>query len=387
MHTPLPYWRLSGYYFFHFAFVGVFQPYFGLYLQSLGLSSWEIGLVLSQMALMRLCSPAAWGWLADRLHVRIPLVRLAAAVSVGVFNLFFVVHTLVPLLAAMALLAFFWSAALPLMETVVFDHLHQDPSRYSRVRVWGSIGFIVTVLGAGVLLDTLPPASVLWLSLALMGGILGFALVVPESPTPPQPVATPPVSAILAQPRVRALLGACFLMSAAHGALYTFYSIYLADHGYSKSLVGTLWFLGVMAEILVFFFMARLLRSYSLRQILLAAFAAAVLRFLLIGLGVESLPVLLMAQLLHGLTFGAYHAAAIAAVNRWFPGRSQARGQALYSSLSFGAGGLLGGVISGWTWDSWGSTLTFALGSFFAVLGLVLVGGWVRENAVGAKAA
>ncbi|BBN87127.1 MFS transporter [Azospira sp. I09] len=380
MHPSLPYWRLSGYYFFHFAFVGVFQPYFGLYLQSLGLSSWEIGLILSQMALMRLCSPAVWGWLADHLHVRIPLVRLAAGVSVVVFNLFFFAQTLVPLLGAMALLAFFWSAALPLMETVVFDHLHAEPARYSRVRIWGSIGYIVTVLATGALLDYLPPASVLWMSFVLMGGILAFALLVPESPTPPQHVATPPVSTILAQPRVRALLGACFLMSAAHGALYLFYSIYLADHGYSKTLVGSLWFLGVIAEIGVFFFMARLLRRFSLRQVLLASFAAAVLRFLLIGWGVDSLSVLLGAQLLHGLTFGAYHAAAIAAINRWFPGRCQARGQALYSSLSFGAGGLLGGLVSGWTWDGLGNAATFGIGALFAVCGLVLVAGWVRDE-------
>lgn len=380
MHASLPYWRLSAYYFFHFAFVGVFQPYFGLYLQSLALSSWEIGLILSQMALMRLCSPGVWGWLADRLHVRIPLVRLAAAVSVVVFNGFFFSRTLVPLLGAMALLAFFWSAALPLMETLVFDHLHAEPARYSRIRIWGSIGYIVTVLATGALLDYWPPASVLWISLLLMGGILACALVVPESPTPPQHVDTPPVSTILAQPRVRALLGACLLMSAAHGALYLFYSIYLAGHGYSKTLVGSLWFLGVVAEIGVFFFMARLLRRFTLRQVLLASFAAAALRFLLIGWGIDSLPLLLFAQLLHGLTFGAYHAAAIAAINRWFPGRCQARGQALYSSLSFGAGGLLGGLVSGWTWDALGPAPTFAIASLFAVLGLLLVAGWVRET-------
>jgi len=136
----------------------------------------------------------------------------------------------------------------------------------------------------------------------------------------------------------------------------------------------------VIAEIGVFFFMARLLRRFSLRQVLLASFAAAVLRFLLIGWGVDSLSVLLGAQLLHGLTFGAYHAAAIAAINRWFPGRCQARGQALYSSLSFGAGGLLGGLVSGWTWDGLGNAATFGIGALFAVCGLVLVAGWVRDE-------
>ncbi|MGC1518477.1 MAG: MFS transporter, partial [Azonexus sp.] len=190
-----------------------------------------------------------------------------------------------------------------------------------------------------------------------------------------------PVADILRQPRVRALLAACFAMSAAHGALYVFYSIHLANHGYSKAEVGGLWSLGVLAEIVVFMLMTRLSRRYSLRVLLLASFAAAILRFLLIGWGVESAVVMILAQLLHGLTFGAYHAAAIAAINLWFPGRAQGRGQALYSSISFGAGGLLGGLISGWTWDSFGAGWTYTLASVFAVGGFALVWRWVREDA------
>ena len=122
-------------------------------------------------------------------------------------------------------------------------------------------------------------------------------------------------------------------------------------------------------------------RRYSLRVLLLASFAAAVLRFLLIGWGVESLAVMVLAHVMHGLTFGAYHASSIAAINLWFPGRAQGRGQALYSSISFGAGGLLGGLISGWTWDGIGAGWTYTLASVFAVGGFALVWRWVREDA------
>ena len=101
------------------------------------------------------------------------------------------------------------------------------------------------------------------------------------------------------------------------------------------------------------------------------------------GWGVDFLGVLVLTQVMHGLTFGAFHAAAISAINRWFPGATRARGQALYSSLAFGGGGVLGGVISGWTWDHFGGQLTFALGSMYALIGLVLVLVWVRDDAVG----
>lgn len=379
MHD-LPYWRLSGYYFFYFAFVGAFSPYFGLYLQSLSFSAWDIGLLMSQMQLMRLCAPYIWGALADRLAQRVRIVRLAALLSLFGFSAFFVVQSFVAMLVAMALLAFFWSAALPLVETVTFDHLRDKPDQYSRIRLWGSIGFIVAVMGTGALLDSMPLPRLLWVIVGTLAGILVCALVVPEVASYGSADEQLPVATIIRQVRVRALFAACFLMSAAHGALYVFYSIHLADHHYSKLLVGCLWSLGVLAEIGVFFFMAAMQRSLGLRVILLISFAATVLRFLMIGWCIEWLSVIILAQLLHGLTFGAYHAAAIAAVNRWFPGHCQARGQALYSSISFGAGGLLGSLLSGWTWDRLGAGLTYTLSSAFAAAGLIFVVLWVKRS-------
>lgn len=380
MHA-LPYWRLSGYYFFYFAFIGAFSPYFGLYLQSLSFSAWDIGVLMSQMQLMRLFGPNLWGWVADIFRRRLAIVQLAGAISLIGFSAFFWLHTLQGMLLAMAVLAFFWSAALPLVETLTFDHLRERPASYGRIRLWGSIGFIAAVMGTGAILDRIPLRGILWICWLFLSGILMLALVVPEVVRDDPPGDTPPVSAILRQPRVRALLSACFAMSAAHGALYVFYSIHLADHHYSKTEVGVLWSLGVVAEILVFLAMPRVSRRFSLGQILGACFAAAVVRFLVIGWAVESLFMVIFAQLLHGLTFGAYHAAAIGAINQWFCGRSRSRGQALYSSISFGAGGLVGGVLSGWTWDRIGAAWTFSLSALFALVGLILIRGWVRRGA------
>jgi PPP family 3-phenylpropionic acid transporter len=147
-----------------------------------------------------------------------------------------------------------------------------------------------------------------------------------------------------------------------------------------------------VAEIVVFMGMGYLTRRFSLRALLLASFATAVVRFLIMGWGVESAALMIAGQLMHGMTFGAYHAAAIAAVNLWFTGRAQGRGQAIYSSLSFGAGGLLGALISGLTWDDWGAGWTFTLGAAFALAGFALVWRWLRgdvavDQPAGAKSA
>ncbi|MBP6422532.1 MAG: MFS transporter [Propionivibrio sp.] len=381
MHR-IPYWRLSGFYFFYFAFIGVFLPYFGLYLQTLSFSAWDISVLMSQMQLMRLFGPYLWGTLADRFVSRVPIIRLAGLIALMASASFFHIRSFEAILVAMAVLSFFWSATLPLVETLTFEHLRENPERYSRIRIWGSIGFIVAVMGAGALLDHVKLPSVLWLIVFALAGTLLYAVAIPGAEPALHHADHPPVLEILRQRRVVALFSACFSMSAAHGALYVFYSIFLSDHGYSKSVVGGLWSLGVLAEIAVFFYMSRLLRVFSLRTILLLSFSAAVVRFMMIGWGVEQPFVLVFAQVLHGLTFGSFHAAAITVVNRWFLGRTRSRGQALYSSLTFGAGGLVGGLISGWTWDHLGGELTFALSSIFALIGLILVMVWIREGDV-----
>ncbi len=382
MHR-VPYWRLSAYYFTYFSFIGVFTPYFGLYLQSLSFSAWEIGLLMSQMQLMRLFGPYFWGVLADRSGQRLWIVRLTSLATLVAFSAILFVSSFLALMLAIAVVAIFWTAALPLVESLTFDHLREDSARYSRIRLWGSVGFIVAVMLAGVVLDYLPLISMIWFSVATLITIVCSSWLVPEVSVAHSVEEPAPLGEILRQPRVRALLAASFAMAAAHGALNIFYTILLSDHGYSKSTVGSLFSLGVVAEIAVFFIMSRVMRRYSLRTILIVSFSTSVIRFAMIGWGVDLMGVLVLTQLMHGLTFGAFHAAAISAINRWFPGRTRSRGQALYSSLAFGGGGLFGGVVSGWTWDHLGGQLTFAVGSIYALIGLVLVLVWVRDEDVG----
>jgi MFS transporter, PPP family, 3-phenylpropionic acid transporter len=367
---PLP--RLATWYFFYFAFVGAFAPYFTLYLQDIGQSAWEIGVLMSVPQVMRLLAPNLWGWLADHFGRRTLIVRVAAFFSVLGFAGFFFTRDYPLMLTAMALVWFFWSAALPLVEAMTLDRLAGQTERYGRIRLWGSIGFIVSVMAIGALLDRLPIATILWACLFILASVLASALTLPESKVGADRTA-PPLGDVLKRPEVIALLAACFFMSVAHGPLYVFYSIHLVNHGYDKTVIGLYWSLGVVAEIIVFIYMPRLLRHVSLRTILLASFALAVLRFLLIGWAANSPTLLFVAQVLHGATFGAYHAATVAVLIRWFAPRQQARMQGLYGSLSFGAGGMVGGLISGQAWGSLGAEMTFSIAALFAACGWFLI--------------
>ena len=371
--SALPYRRLAGFYFFYFAYLGAFAPFFTLYLDSVGMSAVQIGVLMSMPQLTRIVAPHLWGWLADRGASGMRIARLTGAAGtlawLGVYATTQFAWLIVVLLAVM----FFWSAALPLVEASTLTHLGDETSRYGRIRVWGSVGFIVAVVGVGYLLDFWPIRYVLTIVLVLMLAMLGFCWAVPEVKAQPHASDAQPIRDILKRPEAIALIVAAALMAVAHGPYYTFFTIYLVDHGYSKSMAGWLWALGVICEIGIFVWMPHLYRAFTLRQILLSSFALAVLRFVLIGWLVDNTAVMLFAQALHAATFGSFHAAAIGVIHQLFRGRHQARGQAIYGSLAFGLGGAIGGFASGHAWAELGPTWTYTLSAGAAGLGWLIL--------------
>lgn len=262
---------------------------------------------------------------------------------------------------------------MPLVEATTLTYLGKGVARYGRLRSWGSLGFIISVLGLGYAFDYIAISWILWSGLAIQLGILFFSRLIPATEVIAHHTDSHSIMKIVMQPPVMALFGACFLMAVAHGPYYTFFSIYLVDHGYTKSAVGALWTLGVVCEIAIFFAMPWLMRRHSLTHILMASMALATLRFLLIAWQVDNLALLLFAQMLHAATFGAFHAAAVALVHHFFQGRHQSRGQALFGSISYGAGGMLGGLCSGPLWQIWGAGVMYSLSAGTATLGLILL--------------
>ena len=368
MTTALPYWRLSGFYFFYFALLGATAPFFALYFDHLGFSAARIGELVAIPMLMRCVAPNLWGWLGDATGRRLAIVRLGALCTLASFALIFVSQSYAWLALVMALHAFFWHAVLPQFEVITLAHLRDQAARYSRLRLWGSIGFIVTVVGLGQLFERVSLDAYPWALILIMGGIVLGSLWVPNA----QPVHREETAAhggFLAQlrrPGVLAFYVCVALMQLSHGPYYTFISIHLEALGYERGLIGQLWALGVVAEILLFLVIPRLLVRCSLRQVLLASFLLAALRWLLLGNLADHLGVLLFAQVLHAATFGSFHVAAIHFVQRSFGARQQGQGQALYASLS-GVGGALGALYSGYCWTALGPAWTFGLASLAAL--------------------
>ena len=363
--------RLAGFYFFYFASLGAFIPYWSLYLKHLGFAPGQIGELSAILLATKIIAPNVWGWIADHTGKRVWIIRVAAFVGMSIFATVLIVRDYWPLLLVLAGFSFFWNAALPQFEAATMNHLGESKHLYSRIRLWGSVGFIVVALLLVPLLQHQGIEILPWIILVLLLCIWINTLFVQEAIT--STIQRKKASLIKAccQPTVIALLLACFLIQASHGPYYAFFSIYLEEHNYSRSIIGQLWSLGVIAEVGVFFWMHRLLPKFGAKVLLSMAMALTILRWWLIAMFADSLPILIFAQFLHAASFGLFHAAAIHLIDQYFSGSIQGRGQALYSSISFGLGGSLGSLMSGYTWDSIGPSYVYLLAMGVAALALM----------------
>ena len=370
--------RFGAFYFAYFAYLGAYGPYIALYFDALGFTAAQIALVLALPQVARIVVPALWGWLADRTGWRRAIVAASCASTAAGFALLPMARGLSDTLLVVGTMALFSAAALPIVEAMTLASVAGSPGRYGPIRLWGSVGFVIAVLTTGVLLDVRPAEALIPLIVAWALAALACAFALPSSRVRVAAADSPPLLGLLRRPDVAGLLGACFCMTVAHGALYTFYTLYLVEHGYSKSLAGLLWTLGVLGEIAVFAWLPALMRRLRLREILIGSLFAAAVRFTAIGWGVDSLAVLVAAQLLHAATFGTFHAASVAAVSRLFPGPLQVRGQGLYTSLAYGLGGSAGALLAGVAWEPLGAAWTFTISSGFGLAGAVLVWRYVK---------
>lgn len=376
-NTALPYWRLSGFYFFYFALLGATAPFLALYFDHLGFSAARIGELIAIPMLMRCLAPNLWAWLADRTQQRLAIVRFGAICTLLSFALIFLGQSFAWLALIMVLHAFFWHAILAQFEVITLAHLGERSERYSQLRLWGSVGFMLVVVGFGYLFDRVGLEYYPWAILAVMSGIILSSFWVPAQPVTLN-VKTDLPQAVTHESRLTSMwpivifLASVTLMQLSHGPYYTFLTLHLIDLNYSRTVIGWLWALGVLAEIGLFVIMPWLLRRVRLKRIILISLVLAALRWWLLGFYADTLMVLLFVQILHAATFGSFHAAGIHFVQRYFAAHKQGQGQGLYVSFS-GVGGALGALYAGYTWQAFGASLTFALASVIAVLAALLV--------------
>ncbi len=373
----LPYWRLSLFYFFYFATLGGFLPFWSLYLENAGFSAMEIGELSAFMIVTKIIAPNLLGAIADHTRKSMMIIRIASFFAALIFTgfLFFKGYLWFALITVG--FSFFWNATLPQFEAVTLFHLKDQAHRYSSIRLWGSVGFIVAVLGIGRLLEFYSIDDLPYLLTALLGLIWLAVLITPEAKMGYSGRDSISLLHILLKPEIFAFIIVYMLLQLAHGPYYVFYSIYLSHHQYSATVIGLLWSVGVCAEILLFMLMKKLLAWLSLRTIVLISIFLSIVRWLLIAHFVDYYAVMIAAQLLHAASFGSSHVAAIHLVHQYFGVEHQGKGQALYSSMSFGLGGMLGSLYSGFFWDELGAEFVYSVAAMLCCIAFLIAFIWV----------
>lgn len=377
-HAAVPIARLSSFYLAYYAALGAFTPYWSLFLQSRGMQVGAISVLMSLWYATRIVAPSTWTTLAARSAHPIRWLHLGCWLTLLAFAVFLLPLDFAGLFAVMCAFCFAYNAVMPQFESITLTHLAAQPHRYGQVRVWGSIGFIVVVSSYGPLLDHFGAASLPWLMLPLLAGLLASAYA-NHYEHPPREADAPDQAGFrerLRQPAVRAFFVAAFLTQISFGPYYTFFAIYLSEHGYSASRLGLFWTVGVLAEIGVFFLSARIFRRWDAGKVMTVAMFSAALRWWATALWPENVWLLGLAQITHALNFGAFFAAAMQLLARFFPGRLNGHGQGVFYGLSSGIGGVAGALIAGQLWHFSGST-AFAAAGGFALLAALIAWRWL----------
>ena len=366
-----PFAALSASYFAH---VGFFNPYLPLWLNEIGLGLLAIGVLTSLPSATRLFAPYLWAWLSDHTGHRVWLLRYCAMAALLASLALWVEWGVVGLFGVLLLMFTHTSGMMPLSETVLAQRVSTeggiDVRRYGRVRVWGSLGFLATVLLAGAWFERHGMGSFpAWTALTLLAVVVSVWLMPSTRESGHAHVGEPVrVRSVLAGKPVRWFFISLFLHVLTHIFIYIFFSLYLHELGYSKTTIGLLWAFGVVVEIAWFLTQGRWMPLLPLRGWLLLASAVLVLRMLVTAALPHWLWLLFLAQAAHAITFAAHHSVCIAWVSQHFPGRTQARGQALYSVVGYGVAGVVAGLLGGWVSSQWGLDAVFWVSVGVAVL-------------------
>lgn len=346
--SPLvPFAGLSATYFAH---IGFFNPYLPLWLKAQGLPIVVISLLASVQSFTRVFAPYAWGALSDHTGERVKLLRISAAIALAVSGGLWIEGGAWWIGLVLLLLFTHTSSMMSLTEAAMAHLVAGDWGRYGRVRLWGSVGFMLTVFAAGAWFERWGMGSFpAWTALTL-AGVLACTLWLPdvkEAPAHAETGRSEPVLPILRQPAVRWFFASLLFHVMAHFAIYGFLSLYLDSLGYSKGIIGGLWAVSVLVEILWFYAQGRLIGRFAMERWLVICGVATALRMGITALLGGWLAALFVAQVLHSLSFATHHTACIALVSKHFPGRLRGRGQALFTVTGYGIGGVTGVLAGG----------------------------------------
>ena len=319
----------------------------------------------------------AWGLLADRFQRRWTIYILCSAGSTLIWIFFLFTGDFWLMLMITVAYVAFYAPIISFLEAFTMDQLAYRKEIYGTVRVWGSIGFILVVIGLGRAIDFFPIR--LTVVLILVGSLFQAvgALRMPGSTSDRLPFLHPSFGSLLNR-RVILFLSSGFLMLVSHGAYYGFFSIHLENLGYSRTFIGLAWAVASLAEILVMVKSEVIFKRYALEKVLVFSFAVAAIRWIVLYFA-RAPALILSSQALHAVTYGTFHIASILCIDRLAPKQAKTVGQAVNNAVQYGLGLMVGFFLNGFLYERIGSAALFMMSAGIAVAGGALFWGGTRS--------
>jgi PPP family 3-phenylpropionic acid transporter len=368
-------------YFFYFGVLGIYLPYFNLYCYHLDFSGFQIGIMSAVRTVTTVLFPIFWGAVADRFQIRKPIYILCNFISCLIWSFFLFTTDFKLMLLICIFYGIFYSPVISFLEAFTMDILGKEKKQYGRIRVWGSINFITFVVLIGRLID-LQSIDII-IPYILIGSALQalFSFSIPDTGRTLKG-SFGPGARVLLEPRLLIFLTAAFLMLFSHGTYYGFFSIHLENLGYGKTFIGITWALASVAEIFTMMKSDTIFQKISIEKVLRISFGVAALRWLILCY-TDSAAIILLSQILHAITYGAFHIASILYIDRLIPPEAKTFGQAVNNAVTYGLGMTVGFLVSGIFYDQIGSSWLFAGSAVIALAGGVLMSvntktTWVR---------
>ena len=356
-------WPYSLFYFWYYAGLGAFSPYIGQFADSLGHSGFVISMMFACWYGSRVVGPPTWTAVVSRSERPGLYLLLGSVFTLVVCAGFTTFHGAIGLCVVMALFGLAVNPLLPQFEAMTLSALGERSNEYGRIRVWGSIGFLLVASSYGWILDRLGTQAFPWLVLPLYFAAVLATLLHRHARPPRDERPRAPVAQLLRRPGIPRFLLVAMLMQVSFGAFYLFYTLHLRAAGHGGLAVGLLWGTGVLSEIAMFWWMPRMFARHSAGALMSFCLAVTALRWILTAMFPGNLVLMFVVQLAHAFSFAVFQSCCMRQMAESFPGREGATGQSLLYSISSGVGGVLGALLCSKLWDSYGGQAAFLAGA------------------------
>ncbi len=370
--------RLSSNYFFYFALLGLISPYLAIFLDGQGFDSRQVGEILAIITATKIIAPSLWAILADKTAKPLLIIRLGALLALVSFSLLYWFTLYWPITFSLALFTLFWTAILPQLEVHTLNSIKHSSKIYARVRLWGSLGFIVLAVIAGEAMSALGYQVFTSLGVITLVCLFISTLFLTENKqqksVQKKANEDDPILGKILDARFICFFVAGLLLQVSFAPYYGFFALFLRDLQYSGLTVGLIISLGVVAEVVAFIYMGVLFKYFSLHALLVFSLGITAVRWFLIPVVADSVVSLAIIQLGHAASFAIYHSASMKFISSHFTKVQQSRGQGIYLGGVYGVGGAIGAYITGMLWlDGQGASNTFIMAGASALIGAIIM--------------